>query len=469
MEFVALGDTDEIGASCLFLKINETGILLDAGADPEEEGEASLPNFDILKNGGRSRHDWYVDHAVITHAHHDHMGSLPILIREFPHVVVHMTPVTRQFVEFLLPASARLQRRRLREGSSLAEPLFTVEEVEMHSHLYLTHELEESFPLSGMQDTSAITGRLFNAGHVLGAAGIEIEFEEKGSTRRLFYTSDTSLRPQHIIPGGNYPEGPVDILLLESTLGADPDAELTTRKLEEERLLKSIQRVLDRQGTILIPVFALGRAQEILAVIDRFKSKGYIDEDIPVYTAGSMRAVADLYDKSRHTTPRLDPEFQVFGVSQKRLPRSTKATQEALSQPSIHVMSSGMMFERTISNRLAQQLVEDEKNGIFLVGYAKDDSPAHHLLEAVQQGKGTEVTLDRLIGPQPINCDVERFRFSGHSHRRELLQIVEQLKPKKIVLVHGETEARDWMADNIRYFYPEAEIFRPEQGEVVQL
>ena len=465
MDFVALGDTDEIGASCLFLNINETGIVLDAGADPEEEGEASLPKFEILKNG----RGWYVDHAVVTHAHHDHMGSLPILIREFPHVVVHMTPVTRQFVEFLLPASARLQRRKLREGSSFAEPLFNEEEVEMHSHLYLTHEFEESFPMSGLRDSSEIQAKLYNAGHVLGAAGVELTFEEDGEKRRLFYTSDTSLRPQHIIPGGEYPEGPIDILLLESTLGADPDAELTTRKLEEERLLKSMQRVLNRGGTILIPVFALGRAQEILAVIDRFKSKGQIDEDIPIYTAGGMRAVADLYDKSRHTTPRVDPEFQVFGVSQKRLPRSHKATQEALNKPSIHVVSSGMMFERTISNRLAQQLVEDEKNGIFLVGYAKDDSPARLILDAAQRGKGEEVTLDRLIGPQPINCDVERFRFSGHSHRRELLQIVEKVKPKKIVLVHGETDAREWMANNIRYFYPDAEIYMPEHGEVVTL
>ena len=465
MEFVALGDTDEIGASCLFSNTNETGIILDAGADPEEEGIDSLPKFDILRNG----RGWYVDHAVVTHAHHDHMGSLPILIREFPHVVVHMTPVTRQFVEFLLPASARLQKRKLREGSSFAEPLFDEEEVEMHSHLYLTHELEESFPLTGMRDPDEIKARLFNAGHVLGAAGVEITFQEDGEERRLFYTSDTSLRPQHIIPGGEYPDGPIDILMLESTLGADPDAELTTRKMEEERLLKSMQRVLERGGTILIPVFALGRAQEILAIIDRFKSKGKIDADIPVYTAGGMRAVADLYDKSRHTTPRLDPEFQVFGVPQKRLPRSNKATQEALSQPSIHVVSSGMMFERTISNRLAQQLVEDEKNGIFLVGYAKEDSPARLILDAANKGKGEEATLDRLIGPQPINCDVERFRFSGHSHRRELLQIVEKVKPKKIVLVHGETEAREWMANNIRYFYPEVDIFLPEHGEIISL
>ena len=465
MEFVALGDTDAIGASCLFLKINDTGIILDSGADPEEEGIASLPRFDILKNTLNA----YVDHAVITHAHHDHIGSLPILIREFPHVAVHMTPATRQLAELLLPASARLQRKKLREGSTFHDPLFSEEELEMHSYLYLTHELEEVFSLKGIKEQTKVSGQFFNAGHVLGAAGIKIITEQNGQEKSLFYTSDTNLRPQHIIPGGSYPEDAVDILLLETTLGADPEAEQTTRKREEERFLEALQRILKRGGTVLIPVFALGRAQEILAVLDRFKLKGHIPEEIPVYTAGSMRAVADLYDKTRYSTPRLNPDFQVFGVPQKRLPRSQKATREALSQPSIHVMSSGMMFERTISNRLAQQLVEDEKNGILLVGYAKEDSPAHFLLEAVKKGPGTEVTLDRLVGPQPVHCDIERFRFSGHSHRRDLLRIVEQLNPKKILLVHGEQEARTWMADNIKYFYPGTEIVLPELGEPVEL
>ena len=339
----------------------------------------------------------------------------------------------------------------------------------MHSFLYLTHELQETFKLNGIRDDSAISGQFFNAGHVLGSAGVLIRFNENGKDRSLFYTSDTNLRPQDIIPGGDYPDQQVDILVLESTLGADPDAEQTTRKLEEERFLEALQNILKRGGTVLIPVFALGRAQEILAIIDRFKVKGQIPEEIPIYTAGSMRAVADLYDKTRYTTPRLDPEFQVFGVSQKRLPRSQRATTEALSQPSIHIMSSGMMFERTISNRLAQQLVEDEKNGILLVGFAKEDSPAQQLLDAAEAGPGTEVTLDRLTGPQPINCQVDRFRFSGHSHRRDLLRIVEKLKPKNILLVHGEEKARNWMADNIRYFYPGTEIILPSFGETIRI
>ncbi|MDZ4698513.1 MAG: MBL fold metallo-hydrolase [Rhodothermales bacterium] len=461
MEFVALGSTEAIGASCLFLNINDTGIVLDAGADPEEEGVESLPRLDLLRRNSA----WYVDHVIVTHAHHDHMGSLPVLLREYPNVHVHMSPATRQLADLLLPASARLQRRKLKEGSSAHEPLFSEEELDMQSFLYLTHELHESFDLRGIKDKSPFRGEFYNAGHVLGSVGVQMTFEEEGRRRRVFYSSDTNIRPQDIIPGGDYPEGPIDILILESTLGADPEAEKTTRKLEEDRFASALARVLDRGGAVLIPVFALGRAQEMLAMIDRFKAQGRIPEDIPIYTAGSMRAVADLYDKTRLTTPRLDPEFQVYGVPQRRLPRSNEATRDALSQPSIHIMSSGMMFERTISNRLAQQLVESDKNGVFFVGFVKEDSPARMIIDAAANGQGNHVVLDRMVGPQPINCDVDRFRFSGHSNRRDLLQIVERLRPKQIVLVHGETEAREWMADNIAYFYPDTTVHLPECGQ----
>jgi Cft2 family RNA processing exonuclease len=304
---------------------------------------------------------------------------------------------------------------------------------------------------------------------VLGSAGVLLTFQENGTERRVFYTSDTNLRAQSIIPGGEYPDPPIDILILESTLGADPDAEQTTRRTEEQRFAESLKRVIERGGTVLIPAFVLGRAQEVLALLDRFKQRGYLPEDLLIYTAGSMRAIADLYDKTRYSTPRLNEDFQVFGVPQKRLPRSSARVQEILNQPGIHVVGSGMMFENTLSNKLGQQIVGDAKNAVFFVGYAREDSPAHRLQEAVAAGPGTEVVLDESAGSQPVYCDVERFRFSGHSNRRDLIEIVERLQPNKVILVHGEHSAREWMADNIKYFYPDTEVFSPNLGEVLEV
>lgn len=465
MIFLSLGDTDDIGASCHFVKVQETGILLDAGADPEEDGPNSLPRFDLI----RQNTDWYVDHVVVTHAHHDHVGALPNVIQQFPHVLVHMTPVTRDLTEYMLLSSMRLQKRKFKEGSSAFEPLYNEEELGVYSYLYLTHELGTDFNLTGIRPQPPITARFYNAGHILGAAGVLLSFEEGGASRRLFYTSDTNMRSQFIIPGGEYPEEPVDVLVLESTLAADPEAELTTRRAEEERFAEAVAAVVKRGGSVLVPAFALGRAQEILALIDRYKKRGVIPDEVPVYTAGSMRAVADLYDKTRYVTPRLNPDFQVFGVEQKRLPRGEAAKLAVLGEPGIHIAGSGMMFERTLSYQLAQQMIGDEKNAVFFVGFAKEDSPAHRLMEAGAKGKGAEVILSNGAEPQVVNCEVQRFRFSGHSHRRDLIEIVEMLKPKKIVLVHGEASARTWMSDNLRFFYPDTEVYLPEHGVPLEL
>ncbi len=459
MIFCSLGATDDIGASCHFLKINDTGIVLDSGTDPDEDGPPALPNFDLV----HEREGWYADHALISHAHHDHMGSLPVLIRHFPRVLVHMTRATRSLLDMLLPASARLQERRLKEGSTAHEPLFDEEDAEMHSSLYLTHDLEKPFDVTSMRGETPVKATFYDAGHVLGSTGILLTHEDE----RVFYTSDTNLRAQSIIPGGSYPEEPVDVLIMESTMASDEDAELTTRRQEEQKLADGLERTIGRGGTALVPVFALGRAQEVLALVNRFKRQGRVPQDTPVYTAGIMRGVAELYDQTRLVTPRLDEDFRVYDVEQRRLPRSASATRKILDEPSIHVVTSGMMFEYTASNRIAQELIEDEKNAVLRVGYAVDHSPAHRLLEASRNGR--EVVLDEHRGPQEIRCEVDRFRLSGHSHRMDLIQLVERLKPGKVILVHGETEARAWMAENIRRHYPEADVVLPERGEPVEI
>lgn len=465
MKFVALGATDTIGASCYFVYTGGTGLVLDAGSDPEADGPASLPRFDVVHR----EPDWYVDHALITHVHHDHLGSLPVLLQHFPHAQAHMTPATRRLAEFLLPASARLQRRKIEEGSADFDPLFDEEELDLYSQLYLEHELEEPFDVTGLRGAAPVTATFYDAGHILGSAGVLLEFEEGGQARRLFYTSDTNTQPQTIIPGGRYPEGPLDILVLESTAGNDEEAEKTTRPQEEEKFGQALHDVLARGGTALVPVFAMGRSQEILALIDRFKSEGVIPGDVPVYTAGSMRAIADLYDKTRHETPRLDPSFRVYGVDQERLPRSRRATDEALKGPSIHVVSSGMMFERTLSNRLAQRLIEDEKNGVLFVGHAKEDSPARRLQAAAAEGNGALVMLSEESAQQTVQCQVERFRFSGHSHRRQLLDLVGRMQPRKVLLVHGDADAQEWMDEHIRQTYPDVDVQRLRTGKPVEV
>ena len=460
MRYLSLGDTDEIAASCHHVTFGGTGLILDAGMDPDLDGYAAVPPFELLR-------DRPVDHVVVTHAHHDHLGSLPVLTREVPHARVHMSRPTAMLAEMLLPSSARLQKRRVREGSSSAAPVFDVETAEALSYVYETHLLDTPFDVAGLNAEGPLAATFYHAGHVLGAVGLLVEGYEDGKRRRLYYTSDTSVQPQTILPESDVPDGPVDVMLLESTLGADPDAEKTTRKSEEKRLGQAIQKVLGRGGVVLIPVFALGRSQDVLAMIDRYKRRGVVDEDVPVYTAGSMRGVAEVYDKTRESTPRLDSDFEVYGVDQERYPRSQKKKAEALRKPGIFVLTSGMLFERTPSYDLAQQLVADERHGIFFVGYSKEGSPGERLQEAAATD-GT-MTFDEAEGPLPVRAQVERFRFSGHAHRRDLVALVDRVQPRTIVLVHGETAAKEWMRDTIAEAHPDVKVIIPEQGREIDL
>jgi Cft2 family RNA processing exonuclease len=468
MRFVSLGASDRIGASCHLVQASGTGILLDAGVDPDDDGPEGLPRLQLISDDPNA----FVDHVVITHAHHDHIGGLPVVIRKFPHVQVHMTRPTRDLAEFVLPASARLQKKRQREGTSSHAPMFDEHELEMQSYIHQVHELRKPFQLRGVKDGGSVSATLHHSGHILGGAGVMLEFGENGHARRLFYTGDTNLRAQTITPAGSYPDRPVDVLVLESTLGADAEAELTTRRMEEDRFGEALRRAWDRGGSTLVPVFAIGRAQEVLALIHRFKKRRILPDDVPVYTAGSMRAVAELYDRTRFVSPRLDEEFLVEDVDQLRLPRSRKGRETVLTHPAIFVVSSGMMLERTLSNRLAQRIIGDAKNAVLLVGFSTDDSPAAGLLAAAAAREGddaVDVVLERSKGPQPLRCEVDRFRLSGHSHRRDLIRLVEYLAPRSVILVHGESPAQEWMADNIDFFYPDVDIILPETGKEIEL
>jgi predicted metal-dependent RNase len=187
-----------------------------------------------------------------------------------------------------------------------------------------------------------------------------------------------------------------------------------------------------------------------------------------------MRAVADIYDKTRLSTPRMNDEFVVFGVEQKRLGRGEKAFERSLEQPSIYLLSSGMMFERTAAYDVARRLLSGPRNAILFVGYAKPDSPADRLQHAAANRRNQgldeiEVRLSDSDAPQMLRCHVDRFRFTGHAHRRDLLGIVEDLQPERVLLVHGDTNARLWMKEQIETEFEGIEVTMPDQAAAVAI
>ena len=232
------------------------------------------------------------------------------------------------------------------------------------------------------------------------------------------------------------------------------------------RFADTIREVLENNGAVLIPVFALGKSQCLLTEIGRFKEQGLIP-DVPVYFGGLSSKITAVYDKLADSTPRLKPGFRIKEhVETHGLPRQGKAPLVA-SPGNIYLVSSGMMSEHTVSHILAEQIITHPNDAILFVGYSDPETPAGKIKATPH---GDMVNL-RAKGGQayPLNCRVECFDFSGHASRSALIDYACRLNPKKVLVVHGDPPAVESLSDELRKRMPDSEIIVPEPGKPVRL
>ena len=458
MKFINLTRRTEIGANSYYLGANGQGMVLDSGMHPKEMGEAALPNLAAL--GGRP-----VDAILISHAHLDHLGSLPVLMRQQPQANVFMTSATAQIGDALLHNSVNVMTRQREEIGAAVYPLYTHREAERATGRWRAAPLHQPINLAGersrVSPNEEIDFEFWNAGHVLGAAGIRLRLEG----RTVFYTGDVNFDDQTLLKGASFPEGDVDVLIIETTHGATPVPEGFTREGELERFAAALNTVFARGGCVLIPVFALGRTQEILTLLYNLKRAQTI-ADVPIYIGGLSAKMTEIYDRRAHDTARVLPRFQLFPEVQPFVLNS-KSIDDAAARPGrVYALSSGMMTPKTLSNRFARRLLERPEHAIFFVGYADPESPAGVLRAAPP---GSLVSLDEDEPAQELRCGVEQFRFSAHASRASLVDYIRKVAPRKVVLVHGDPPAVEWMRAAAVAALPEAEVIVPPPGVEIEL
>jgi Cft2 family RNA processing exonuclease len=458
LKFINLTRRTEIGANSYYLGANGQGLVLDCGMHPKEEGDLALPNLAAL--AGRP-----VGAALISHAHLDHIGSLPVLMRQQPGAPIFMTEPTAQIGEALLHNSVNVMTRQREEVGVGVYPLYTHGETGRATDLWRHTRVRQPFTLAGErsrpEDTGEITFEFWRAGHVLGAAGILLHIEG----RTVFYTGDVNFDDQSLTKGADFPETEIDVLIIETTRGDSPLPAGFSRAAEEERFAAALNRAFARGGCVLVPVFALGKTQEILTMLYQFKRAQAL-ADVPIYIGGLSAKMTEIYDRRAASTPRVVPRLELFPEVAPFV-LNGRTIREAPARPGrIYALSSGMMTPKTLSNIFARRLLEKPEHAIFFVGYADPESPAGVLRASAPESL---VQLDEDEPPQRRRCQLETFQFSAHAPRESLLAYIKTVAPRKVVLVHGGVPAVEWMRAAVSAALLESEIIVPPPGVEIEL
>ncbi|HEY2568425.1 MAG TPA: MBL fold metallo-hydrolase [Candidatus Udaeobacter sp.] len=461
MKFINLTRRTEIGANSYFLEIGGHRLVLDCGMHPKDAGEEALPDFKAI--AGRE-----IEAILISHAHQDHIGTLPVLMRRFPGARIFMTEATADIGNVLLHNSVNVMTRQRQEiGGAIAGlyPLFTHREIDRASERWRCCPLRQRILITGERaqevEKDALTFEFFDAGHVLGSTGILIRAEDK----TVFYTGDVNFDDQTIMQAAIFPEENIDVLIMECTRGDHAKPASWTRPAEERRLVAAITAAFEGRSCVLIPVFALGKTQEVLAMLYKFRRERLLP-DFPIYIGGLSSKMTDIYDRRAHMAHRQLPRLQLMRETAPFILNDETIRDAPLRPGRIYVLSSGMMIPKTLSNILAQRLIENPQHSIFFVGYASPESPAGVLREA---GRNGEVALDPKKPAQRIRCNIEQFQFSAHATREALIDYAKRLSPGKIVLVHGDPPAVEWMRSTLSTNLPGTEVLVPSPGVELEL
>ncbi len=452
MKLTDLNRDGGIGANSLFIQLGDLNILVDSGLNPKQVGRVATPDFKPLR--GIS-----LDLIIITHCHLDHIGSLPVVMREHPNTPVIMTTSSRMLIERMLHNSANVMLRQKEEDNIPDYPLFTHDEIDRCGKRLTGLPFGHAKHFRGAKDEIEIV--FHPAGHVAGAAAVEIHHKH----RQIFITGDVLFENQRTLAGAKFPAGHFDTLIMETTRGITERPAGKERLNEVNRLVTAINDTIQRGGSMLLPVFALGRMQEIFAILHDARKFGKL-VSCPIYTGGLGVDLADYFDEIARKTKHVQfnrgilKDLQVKPTPRKLIPGEEPA------QKAIYIVSSGMMVERTPSYVLASGMAGYARNTVGFVGYCDPDTPGGQLL-ATRPGE------DFLFKAINVKCKlkarVERFELSGHADREELLEFAVQTGARSIVLTHGEPKARAWFADQLKAQLPSAHVFDPVPLQTYQV
>jgi Cft2 family RNA processing exonuclease len=456
MRIANLNPDTNIGASGWLVEIEGHRILLDAGMHPKRAGRAGLPLYQPVRNED-------VDAIAISHCHHDHVGTLPVAARYFPKAHVLMAEQSYFIIERVLHNSVNVMTRQRDELGIKEYPLYSHDEVDDLAPRFqgfrYNREIEWAAFHKARAGFPSPTLEFYDAGHTLGSAGIML----RGRKETLFYTGDVCFHDQTLLRAARFEDVRADVLIMETTRGNRAVPKGVSRETEVRRLATAIQQAMKRKGCVMIPSFALGRTQEILALLALLMREGKLKPQ-PIYIGGLGRVFTEIYDLEAHRTHRQHTNLQLHEALNLIVLDPGQSQKMKLTGGRIFVITSGMMNENTAAHDLAVRMAGDARQSIFFVGYADPDTPGGRLKASKP---GETFVFSPGAGRVTRHCDVQDFDLTAHANRDDLLEFVGQVSPRVVLLGHGGDDSRKWFGEQIRSRHPKIKVIQPQPGGFV--
>jgi uncharacterized protein len=420
-----LGGGHEIGGSSVLVTAGGTRILIDAGTRPNGDESQSLAPPRIAEAlAGR------IDAIIVTHAHNDHAGWVPALVAERPNTPVFTSQATADLLATMWLDSAKILGRRS-EGTE-TRPAYTREDVR-----YALTRIE-ALDVGGRRRVRDIEFELFPAGHILGAVGVVVH----AGGQRVVVSGDVSGAGQRTVGGIQIPDDAVgaDLLVLESTYAGMPRP--VPRQHAVEAFVRDMTGVLDRGGRVLVPAFALGRAQEIALLCTEHLS------GVEVIVDGLARDVSRVYQS--YAGPDGRP-MQIFDGRVRPVPYGGTQSEITMLRTGVVIATSGMLTAGP-AVAWARAILPDPRSGLMVVGYQDEDSPGRRLLALAEAGGGVfELPGTDESAPQSVEvaAHVADYKLGAHASADELITITARAAPSAVMLVHGEPRGQRQLRERL--------------------
>ena len=466
MKIRFLGAARTVTGSMHLLSVNGKQLLLDCGLYQGRRQESfernrNLP-FDPVK----------VDSLILSHAHIDHSGNIPTLVKNGFKGNIYATPATRDLCSAMLRDSGHIQesdvtyvnKKRERQGLPPVEPLYTMEDATNSLHYFVT--IGYGRPL---QVAPGVTLTFRDAGHILGSAITVLDIEEGGKKSRIVFTGDLGRKELPILKDPE-PVEDADYLITESTYGNRVHDPFETSNKELRDVIVNTYR---RGGKVIVPAFSVGRTQELVYALHRLTVARkipdlpiFVDSPLSVNVTEIFRLHPECYDEEVNEfltkAGRRDP----FGFHRLTYVRSTERSKELnfLRKPAVIISASGMCEAGRILHHLKNN-IEDARNSVLIVGWQAPYTLGRRLVERQSTVKifGEEYRLEATV--ETING------FSAHADRNELLDYARQLGAQRLrsaFVVHGEEASSQALAYGLNSLGVSKAIV-PHQGEEFEL